>query len=149
MRSAEDLTVALRRLLLGAADQAIRAGEAFVYDGGRLHADELADLMLPSVLCHAQELSIRVGLGSLGYRFSLGRATSQSLPLQFERDTGVAPKRFCEAGPVVLEVFEGEVMDCRADLVRLFESAARLVQPDFRLARDSNYAELAVTEVTT
>ena len=52
-------------------------------------------------------------------------------------------KERIRAGARDIEVFEGEVMDCRRDLARLFESAARLVQADFSLDRDTNYGELA------
>ncbi|HDS1813588.1 TPA: hypothetical protein QEM79_004374, partial [Pseudomonas putida] len=41
----------LRRLLTGLADQAIVRGEQFIYDGGELYADDVADIGLVSVLC--------------------------------------------------------------------------------------------------
>ena len=139
------LTSQLKRLVIGMADQEILAGKDFFYDGGKLHADEVADLMLPSVVCIAQDLSDRLDLGSFGYRFNLGASDSTAFPLSMElvADGSVATKRFFEVAPFVVEVFEGEVVDCRLDLARLFESAARLVQEDFSLDRHTNYAELA------
>jgi hypothetical protein len=139
------LTRQLKRLVIGMADQEILAGRDFFYDGGRLHADEVADLMLPSVVCIAQDLSDRLELGSFGYRFKLGASDSAAFPLtmEFVADGSVDAKRFFEVAPFVVEVFEGEVVDCRLDLARLFESAARLVREDFSLDRHTNYAELA------
>lgn len=137
----DDLTSQLKRLFIGMADQEIRAGKDFLYDGGKLHADEVADLMLPSVVCIAQDLSDRLGLGAFGYRFTLGASVPVGFPVSMERVAD--DKRFFEVAPFVVEVFEGEVMDCRLDLARLFESAARLVQADFSLDRDTNYGELA------
>lgn len=143
-----DVTGQLKRLFIGLADQEIRQGKDFLYDGGRLHADEVADLMLPSVVCIAQELSNRLGLGGFGYRFALGANTSHGFPLSMDwMPDDTAAKRFFEIAPFVVEVFEGEVIDCRLDLARLFESAVRLLQPDFSLDRDTtNYGELATTE---
>ena len=139
----DDLTAQLKRLFIGLADQEIRAGKDFLYDGGKLHADEVADLMLPSVVCIAQDLSDRLGMGSFGYRFTLGASEPGGFPLVMERVVGdKSDKRFFEIAPFVMEVFEGEVIDCRLDLARLFESAARLLQADFSLDRDTNYGAL-------
>lgn len=137
----DELTRPLLRLLIGMADQEIRAGKEFRYDGGRLHADEVGALMLPSVLCIAQDLSDRLGLGSFGYQFALRENGQGGFPLAMEFVSG--DKRFFEVSPFVAEVFEGEVLDCCSDLARLFESAARLIDPEFALDRDSNYGELA------
>ena len=135
----------LKRLLIGMSDQAIRAGNPFTYDGGVLHADEVADLTLPSVVCIAQELSDRLGLDGFGYRFALVGSNAAGFPLTMERvieDAAAGRKRFFEIAPFVVEVFEGEVMDCRHDLAKLFESAARIVRADFSLTRDTNYGQL-------
>jgi hypothetical protein len=136
----DDLMGQLKRLLTGLVDQEIRAGNEFMYDGAELHADEVADLMLPSVVCISQGLSERVGIGAFGYRFSLGEAGNGAFPLVMEQ-VG-EPKLFLEVAPFVAEVFEGEVMDCRLDLARLFEAAAKSLHPNFDLDRDSNYGDL-------
>lgn len=136
----EHLTSQLKRLLTGLADQAVKQGHDFLYDGARLYADEVADLMLPSVMCIAQDVAERVGLGSLGYRFMLGPKQAVGFPLLME-PVGEA-KRFFEVAPFLTEVFDGEVMDSRLDLARLFESAARLLKPEFDLERDTNYGDL-------
>jgi len=137
----DDLTNQLKRLLIGMADQEIRAGKDFFYDGGKLYPDEVADLMLPSVACIAQDLSDRLGFGVFGYRFTFSASVPVGFPLLMERVTD--DKRFFEVAPFVVEVFDGEVMDCHHDLARLFESAARLLHADFSLDRDTNYGELA------
>lgn len=137
----DDVLRQLKRLLIGMADQEIRSGKVFRYDGGKLHADEVADLMLPSVLCIAQELSDRLGLGAFGYQFILGTQDSTGFPLRME--CVVPGKRFLEMAPFVAEVFSGEVLDCCGDMARLFESAAKLIEPEFSLERNAtNYHEL-------
>lgn len=130
----DELTAQIKRLVTGLANEAGRAGDDFYYDGSKLYPDELADLMLPSILCIAQDLSQRLGLGDFGLKFEVGQGTPSSFPLLMQREHD--GKRFFEIAPFVVEVFDGEVMECRHDLVRLFESAARLVDPSFRLERD-------------
>lgn len=132
----EQLEEQLRRLVLGLTDQAIVAGDSFHYDGGSLHADEVADIALPSVLCLAQDLSVRTGVGSFGYQFQLG-SPSPVFPL--EASLTNADASFSSIAPFVSEVFRGEVMECRHDLSVLFEAAAQLVRPGFMLGADTNY----------
>ena len=47
----EDLQVELKRLLTGLATVEVDKGNEFFYQGSKLYPDEVADLMLPSVLC--------------------------------------------------------------------------------------------------
>ena len=138
----ESLYLQLKRLLTGLVDQAIKDGKTFEYDSVALRADEVADLSLPSVLCIAQDMSVRVGMGDLGYRFSVGAPEISHFPLAMEA-VG-EEKQFLEIAPFVLEVFEGEVMDCQHDLALLFEGAVRLLHPDFSLDANSNHRELVV-----
>lgn len=126
----EDLQVELKRLLTGLATVEVDKGNEFFYQGSKLYPDEVADLMLPSVLCIAQDVSVRVGLGDFGYRFEIGHGSPASLPLTMTRESD--RKRFFEVAPFVVEVFDGEVVECRHDLVKLYESAARLVQSEPR-----------------
>lgn len=63
----------LQRLLTGLADQEILAGAQFRHDNATLYPDEVADLLLPSALSLAQDLSRRLGMGTWGYAFMLGR----------------------------------------------------------------------------
>ena len=130
--ASDELSLQLRRLVTGLADQEMLAGHAFVYDGGNLYADEIADLMLPSIVCLAQDLSLRLEMGSFGYRFELRGAVEDGLPLAMAREAG-HPKLFLEVAPFVSEVFGGDVMRCCSDLARLFERAAQLVNPHYRL----------------
>lgn len=127
----------LRRLLTGLADQEIKQGHQFAYDSGFLHADDVAELALPSVLCIAQDLAERLGVGGFGYNFRFG-PPNPVFPLHAEqsgRDVSVI-----SVAPFVTEVFMGEVMDCRSDLALLFATAARIVDPEFDLASNTNYA---------
>lgn len=140
MTGSNDLLSQLNRLFIGMADQEIRSGKEFFYDGGKLHADEVSDLLLPSVLCIAQELSDRLGLGTFGYQFALG----EKKPIGFPLTMAFTPngKRFLEIAPFVAEVFQGEVMDCRNDPARVFECAAKTLDPSFSLDGDTNYSAL-------
>jgi hypothetical protein len=136
-----ETTVKLKVLLLGLTDQEIRdKGTEFFYDGSRLYPDEVADLMLPSVVCIAQDLASRLGLNHFGYNFSLRNAGDSKLPLEMESSDTTA--MFFEIAPFVVEVFDSDVLSCHKDLARLFERASRVVQPDFSLDSDSNYGEL-------
>lgn len=126
----------MRRLVTGLADQEIKAGREFVYDGGALHADDVAEIGMPSILCIAQDLSKRLGTGDFGYRFQMGEV-NPVFPLHAIRERPTA--RFFEVAPFVTEVFEGEVLDCRHDLARLFEVAAKLVRPEFNLESNTNH----------
>lgn len=132
----EQLEDQLRRLVLGLADQAIRRGDKFFYDGGALHADDVADIGLPSILCIAQDVSSRAGMGGFGYQFKMDQP-NPVFPLHASL-AGNAP-RFFEVAPFVSEVFHGEVMDCRQDLAVLFETAAQLLRPGFSLAANTNH----------
>nr|WP_228857614.1 hypothetical protein [Pseudomonas syringae]QOQ33453.1 hypothetical protein [Pseudomonas syringae pv. actinidiae] len=127
----------LRRLVLGLTDQAIVRGDEFRYDGGVLHADDVADIALPSILCLAQDLSVRSGVGSFGYQFRMDEP-NPVFPLHAVFVEGQV--NFSTMAPFVSEIFHGEVMDCRQDLAVLFETAAQLVRPGFDLAANTNYS---------
>jgi hypothetical protein len=131
----DNLTHQLIRLLTGLAEREIQAGKEFTYQDGKLYADEVADLMLPSVMCIAQDLSERLGVGTFGFQFTLNMAERNALPLTMTSDGNSVARHFAEVSPFVVEVFDGELMDCRTDLSRLLETAARLVQPDFSLGK--------------
>lgn len=127
------LEIALRRLVCGMADQDIKNDKPFFYDGGALLAEDVAALGMPSILCLADRLSVNLGLGTLGYRFALDGGDDDGFPLQAERlSTGARPP-FATVAPVLYEVFMSDVRDCRLDLARLFERAACVIDPAFRL----------------
>jgi len=134
----------LRRLLTGLADQAIVRGERFYYDGGALHADDVAEIGLTSVLCLAQDVSERTGLGNFGYEFQLGGEPNPVFPLH-AKVIREHPD-FFRVAPFVSEVFYGEVLDCKPDLALLFAAAARQLQAGYDLKRQTGYT---VTEPAT
>jgi hypothetical protein len=138
----ETVDIALRRLVCGMADQDIKADKPFFYDGGRLLAEDVATLGMPSMLCLAGRLSEKLGLGSLGYRFELSEA-AMGFPLKATRDAATAPRAFSFVGPLLYDVFMSDVRECRLDLARLFERAARVIDPEFRLATDTAYYPVA------
>lgn len=127
----------IRRLILGLADQEIKKGHGFLYDGGPLYADDVAEIATPSILCIAHDLSQRLGLKGFGYRFSIAEP-NPVFPIHAV-PVGESPK-FFEVAPFVTEVFEGEVRDCRMDMALLFEAAAKLVHPEFNLVTHTNYS---------
>lgn len=137
----DDFESQLRRLVTGLADQEIKAGREFFYDGGVMHADDVANVAVPSILCIAQDLSQRLGIGDFGFRFEMGEP-NPVFPLH-AIPSGAAP-RFFAVAPFVTEVFDGEVMDCRQDLALLFEAAARLLRPDYSLGTHTNYTATSV-----
>lgn len=121
----------IRILITGLADQAIANGQGFKYDGGRLLAEDVAAFAAPSVLCLAQDLSERLGLGGFGMSFALEREPNPIFPLRVDYPSeGI---EFYRVAPFVAEVFDGEVLDCRQDLTRLFVSAAKILDPKFDL----------------
>lgn len=140
-----DFDSQLRRLVLGLADQEIKAGRGFKYDGGAMYADDMAEVALPSILCIAQDLSSRLGLGDFGYRFELQAGCSNPMfPLCAISER--QPPQFFEIAPFITEVFDGEVMDCRHDIALLFESAAKLIDPNFNLSTHTNYSTVMASE---
>jgi hypothetical protein len=137
----DELTHQLSVLLTALADYEIRRGRPIHYDGATLHADEVADLMLPSVICRAQHMAEELELGSWGYRFAIVRESPGALPLAMQRERSL--HRFLEVAPFVAMIFETHVVSCHKDLARFFESAVRLIRPQFSLDDDSNHSELA------
>lgn len=139
MMETDTLDVALRRLVCGPADQDIKEDKPFFYDGGRLLAEDVATLGMPSILCLADRMSVQLGLGSLGYRFALGEDTG-GFPLKAARDGSLASRPFATVAPFLYDVFVSDVRECRLDMARLFERAARVMDPEFRLAADTAYS---------
>ncbi|MEH6416425.1 MULTISPECIES: hypothetical protein [Pseudomonas] len=116
----------LRRLLTGLADQAIVRGEQFIYDGGELYADDVAEIGLVAVLCIAQALSERAGLGGFGYQFQLAAPANPVFPIHASAPQ-VLPD-FFRVAPFVSAVFHSEVMDARQDLTLLYHAAVLRLQ---------------------
>ena len=146
MMETDNLDVALRRLVCGMADQDIRDDKPFFYDGGKLLPEDVVTLGLPSMLCLADRMSKRLGFGPLGYRFALDEDAS-GLPLKATRDESLVTWPFATVAPFVYDVFVSDVRECRLDLARLFERAARVIDPEFRLAADSAYSPVVEAPV--
>ncbi|MNE73173.1 hypothetical protein [Pseudomonas putida] len=116
----------LRRLLTGLADQAIVRGEQFIYDGGELYADDVAEIGLVAVLCIAQTLSERAGLGGFGYQFQLAAPANPIFPIHASPPE-VLPD-FFKVAPFVSAVFHSEVLNARRDLTLLYHAAVLRLQ---------------------
>lgn len=125
----------LQRLITGLADQEMNKGRIFKYDGGELYPDEVAIIMLPSILCKAHEVAGRCGM-ALGYHFYFA-AANPVFPLHARRDTD--DQSFFECAPFVMEVFEHQLLEHSSDLARFFEIAAILIQPGFSLENYTTY----------
>jgi hypothetical protein len=136
----DDLTSQLSVLLTAMAAHEMHRGHSIHYDGAPLHADEVGDLILPSVICRAQRIAEDVEFGSWGYRFVIVRESPGAFPLAMQREG--TPHRFLEVAPFVAMVFETQVMSCRRDVARFFESAARIIRPSFTLEGDTDHGEL-------
>ncbi|MBH3383292.1 hypothetical protein I5S53_04775 [Pseudomonas juntendi] len=113
----------LRRLLTGLADQAIVRGEQFIYDGGELYADDVAEIGLLAVLCIAQALSERAGLGGFGYEFQLAAPANPVFPIHASAPQ-VLPD-FFKVAPFVSAVFHNEVLNAKQDLTLLYHAAVQ------------------------
>ena len=128
----------IKRLITGLADQEIKEGRGFKYDGAPLLAEDVAEITMPTALCMAQDLAERVGMSGFGLSFHLGDA-NPVFPIHYSvKDGGKEPK-FFDAAPWVTEVFDGELMECRHDLAHFFEIGAKLLRPDFNLDINTNY----------
>lgn len=126
---ADGLEEQLQRLVGGLADREVRQGRNFPTPdnpANEFHPREVAVFMLPSILCIAQDLSRRLGVGSLGYRFEMTDDMMTPITAIPEKPAG-----FSQIAPFVTEVFDKNVMACRHDLTALHVTAIKLLNPEF------------------
>lgn len=122
-------------LVTGMARAEREKGEAFLYDGASLYPEDVADMLLPSMICLAQGVSRYVGMGELGYECVFEDDSEDAFPLAARRVGTEAP--FHKVAPFLVEVFDSYVMENRADVSRVFEAAAQTIDPDFTLSRNA------------
>ena len=125
----------LNTLVAGLAEAEFGRGEQFVYDGARLYPEDVADMLLPSILCLAQGVSRYVGMGEFGYDYALDPETTEAFPLDASPVGQIAP--FHRIAPFVVEAFDSYVIENRADIARVFEAAVQTIYPDFTLERNT------------
>lgn len=126
----------LMTLVTGLAEREHAQGTQFLYDRARLFPEDVADMLLPSVICLAQGVSRYVGMGEFGYDYKLDPESKEAFPLVAVRNIDkLAP--FHRVGPFVVEVFDSYVLEHRADVARVFEAAAQSIHPDFTLERNT------------
>ena len=125
----------LNTLVSGLAEAEFGRGEQFVYDGARLYPEDVADMLLPSILCLAQGVSRYVGMGEFGYDYALDPETTEAFPLAASPVGQIAP--FHRIAPFVVEAFDSYVIENRADIARVFEVAVQTIYPDFTLERNT------------
>jgi len=120
----------LEHLITGLAYLSTKNGQNFFYDGGLIYADEIGEIILPSILCIAQDLSTCLGMRDFGYRFELGQQ-NPLFPLHAIPQRPVA--LFFETAPFITEVFESKVLNYRQNIECIFEEATKLIYPEFRI----------------
>ena len=126
----------LTTLVVGLAEREYQKGDPFLYDRARLFPEDVADMLLPSVVCLAQGVARYVGMGEFGYDFKLEPESKEAFPLVAVRGMErLAP--FHRIAPFVVEVFDSYVLEHRADVARVFEAAAQTIHPDFSLERNT------------
>ena len=125
----------LNTLVAGLAEAEFGRGEQFVYDGARLYPEDVADMLLPSILCLAQGVSRYVGMGEFGYDYALDPETTEAFPLAASPVGQIAP--FHRIAPFVVRAFDSYVIENRADIARVFEAAVQTIYPDFTLERNT------------
>ena len=125
----------LNTLVSGLAEAEFARGEQFMYDGARLYPEDVADMLLPSILCLAQGVSRYVGMGEFGYDYALDPETTEAFPLAASPVGQIAP--FHRIAPFVVEAFDSYVIENRADIARVFEVAVQTIYPDFTLERNT------------
>lgn len=123
----------LMRLIKGASGEHLAASGRFLYEGGPMDADDVLDVMTPSILCLSQDLSMRLGLQGLGMRFSIGHP-APVFPIHVEREGEMAP--FSRCAPLVYHTFCAHVITNSHDLARVYELAMNTIQPGFKLATE-------------
>ncbi len=135
--AAEKSWDSLNTLVSGLAEDEFGKGGQFVYDGARLYPEDVADMLLPSILCLAQGVSRYVGMGDFGYEYGFEPESKEAFPLvaRASVEAGLAP--FHRVAPFVVEVFDSYVMENRADIARVFEAAAQILDEDFTLERNT------------
>jgi hypothetical protein len=81
----------LNTLVVGLAEAELARGQHFVYDGSSLLAEDVADMLLPSILCLAQGVARYVDMGELGYEFDIAPNSGDAFPLQASPRDRIAP----------------------------------------------------------
>lgn len=139
----ERVESAWRRLLRGLLEQRAAEGAGFAlrYDGRCLDADDGARLMMPSMVCLAQALSQDLEMGGFGLSFRLVEQAPGALPLLMQwREPGPEVSVFAQSAPFLLEEFEARIGSRDNDLVTVFEAAANVISPGFRVVGGATWA---------
>lgn len=139
-----ELKSCLHRFITGLADQEIKNGRNFFYDGGLLYADDVAEIGLISIMCIAQNLSERLHIGGFGYRFEISTLPNPVFPIH-AIPVGQSA-RFFKVAPFVSRVFDCEVLSCRNDFARVFEIAAKSLTTDVNIQIPFSYAAVVAKE---
>lgn len=117
-----------RYLIFELTRREILNGTTFQYGQGVLHADEVAQLFTPTILCLAQNLAIKSGISDLGLNVSI-QYQNNRFPIQIEFSKDV----FVFIAPFVLEVFEAIVCPASDDLSAVYVLAAQTTTALFAL----------------
>lgn len=133
-------------LVSSLAESEFGRGKQFVYDGARLYPEDVADMLLPSILCLAQGMAEYVDMGEFGYEFDIKPESQDAFPLQASPRSR---RTFHLVAPFVLDAFDSYVVEFRADVAKVFEAAAQLIYPDFTLERNTRVGRGLPTSIQT
>ena len=111
----------------------------------RLAVDSVFPAMPPAE--KAAQVAKYVGMGEFGYDFDIAPESQEAFPLQASPKGRVAP--FHLIAPFVVEAFDSYVIECRADVAKVFEAAAQLIYPDFTLERNTRVGRGLPTSIQT
>lgn len=133
----------LKTLVSGLAEREFGRGEQFLYDGARLFPEDVADMLLPSMLCLAQGVCSYVGMGEFGYKYGFESDSQEAFPFAaYQCDK---PVPFHRVAPFVVEVFDSYVLEHRADIARVFEAAAQMLDQNFSLEKNTRLGREGVS----
>jgi len=130
----------LSTLVSGLAEAEFERGKQFLYGGAPIFSEDVADMLLPSILCLAQGVSRYVGMGEFGYEYKFDLDTKEAFPLVASPSGQMAP--FHLVAPFVVEVFESYVLANHANVARVFEAAAQTLDAEFTLERNTQFGDL-------
>lgn len=127
-------------LVTGLADAESARGLEFFYKGSKLYSEDVADLLMPSILCLAQGTSSVLGMGNFGYSYSMeGNSQPGEFPLSATPNGAIAP--FHRIAPFVVHAFDSYVLKNHADITYVFEAAAQTINFEFTLKRNTRLGQ--------
>lgn len=117
-----------RRLVHGLTERYLSEVGPLLYDGEELLAEDVVELMLPSMLVYSRALFLDMGLITTPDAFPTSFHFTDDpgmSPLQMTFKSG-ADMPFVVLAAGLVEIFEVDLLACRHDLGQFMQSAGRL-----------------------